>query len=259
MKLVLIPICFIISFTFAQSQTLTDLKINNEATLRFYFGFNSMRNSSYNYEPLQKVPFRTLGMESDVYSFEKGGVRMNMKSKLVDDMIWLLGRTIRKRSDDGPYSISGLFWYKLGFNVKSNSKLNISPGFSISDYLVITSVVDSAGNEPAFVNDRVEEPHGWFYGIGPNLFIDIALPAKLSLHVNSSYDLGLLRLSNKYKSVFDPDYKKPHFLHASVTLNHDSGIFISYEFTKLLDMGYNNNQTLRSELHIGLRKILGKK
>jgi len=239
------------------AQTFEDLKINDKGALRFYFSFNSMHNKSHFSPEMRSIPFRTLGIEGDVYSFDKGEVRWNVNSKVCDDLIWLIGYTIKNktsRTPEGDYSITGLFWWHYGYNVKSTEKLNISPGFSLSDYMVLMPEEDGisfTGNP-----SEKEDPHGWFWAAGPNIFIDYALPAKFSLHFNANYDFSFIRLNNKYKSILDPDYKKPHYFHAALTLNHNSGFYLGYQFTRVVDLGYHKNNIVRSEVNLGFRVLL---
>lgn len=252
-KLITLTALMLLAAVKLSAQSLSDTKIS-EATsvIRIYYTFNKITNPNHEDPDFRSVPFKTIGLDIEFFDFDKGDSRWSIQSKVIDDMIWLIGSTISKREDRDDNSVTGVLGLKYGKNLFSTNKLNISAGFSLSDYIVILPKVLPSGDP----NYPDKEPDGWYWSAGPNLFLDYHIFDSFTIHANINYDLPFLKLGEKDTDLIE-GYKKPNFLGTRLTLHHDIGFFVQFQTTTVLDRGIHNQNITRREIQLGYRFLLG--
>ncbi len=255
MKTILLTLA-IAMVSLGNAQSLLDTKLADRiGVLRLYYTFNATSNPNHAYAPFRKVPFRTFGFDGEIYDFEQGGERWHFSSKVSDDLIWLIGSMIKGTEDEEYCNVTGLLGLKFGHNLFSSDKINISAGFSLTDYMVILPEVDANG----FYQGNDMEPHGWYWAAGPNLFIDYHIFDSFTLHANVNYDFGFLTINKGSDVAVIDGYEKPFFLGTRFTLNHDLGMFLQFQTTTAFDRGVHNQNITRREFQVGYRFFLTSK
>jgi hypothetical protein len=224
------------------------------------YGFKAdFYNRALPYELDQHLgPFYSIGFDYEGFSFDNDGNRFSVRSKMVGDLIWLVAKEFKSISNNtssqmlksDALGLSSLFWIKYGWEVFSKEKLNIGFGFNTSDYLYSCEHRDSKGVP---LSSLITEPSGWWFALGANNFIDYQINESFSLHSLISYDISLLRMALVQTQTKIDNYKKPFWLNYYFILQHKSGVFLSSDFTQIIDRGAQGDKTKRIDFGIGYR------
>lgn len=221
----------------------------------------TLKNPTAKFEKDQKFgPFIAPGFALNHYTFNKGGFRYGMEFKWITDVFPelydLFDKTYLGRGKT-PF-LSGLWWSHGGINVWSNEYFNIAVGGNFGDYFVeIPDIVDTGAVLPSGVTltSTYQEPTGWYWAVGPNLYLD-AVFKDVYFTLITQYSLSYWRPPIREKSYEDAIHKidgyvSPHFLYFDFSANLDSGFFISYTKTMLIDRGVNSYNFSRNDIGIG--------
>ena len=227
----------------------------------FSVGFNISRTSIVNSsmdknDSLRSYkPYFGFGIDMIHHSYERGDWRYFMTMKaLTTDLLNVAYRINKKIENENHVDMTGFFWGKLGYNIYANDNFCIGIGGSLADY-----VVDLPKWKPNFNAThpyyRYEEPSGWHFSAGPSLFVDYAIGGFIINSV-SAYNVGFYRhmINEGYEQAVDliDGYKSPHFFSTALYLNHtNTGLYLSFEYSKMIDNGIVKNKLSRKELAIG--------
>jgi hypothetical protein len=227
-------------------------------TAGFYISLSSLKNSSAaSGDSLRSVgPYLGIGVELMKNSYEAGNLRYFLSSKgLTTDLLKAARILFKGEAFDNQLEISGLFWGRLGINLYANDNLCIGAGGNLSDYILDIPKFQPAFN-PGLGALKYEEPSGWHITAGPTLFVDYAYQ-DFVLNTISSYNFGFYhdKINNDYKNFIDlmDGYETPNFLNILFKLNHSSGAYLSFEYTKVIDNGIVGSKLSRKDFLFGWR------
>lgn len=240
---------------------LQDLWISKAGSIKLYYTFNAVSNPNFTYEPNQRAPFKTFGFEADIYDFRAGKGRWNFACKYLDDILWVAfhqttekGRERHEGQDY--YSFTGLFWNRYAWNLFDGKRFCLAAGISGGDYYVeIPNIlpIGSYSGQPSIM-----EPSGWYLAAGPAIMADLFIIDGLSLHLQSNYDFSFLTIGEGAgtKQIID-GYKTPNFWRNSLTLIHNWGPFLQFDYGIMFDRGEHEQSITRTEFHIGYSFLIG--
>ncbi len=207
-------------------------------------------NPKRNYDP-----YISIGIDMIHHAYEKGQFRFFISSKvLTTDLIHSIVNLIEDTSREGEVNMTGFLWSKFGYNVFATDNLCIGVGASFSDY-----IIDLPKWRPTIniANAIYEEPTGYHLTAGPSLFLDYAI-GSIVINSISSYNLGFAYYPIKSEATGDrsidtiENYDTPHFFSTGLYVNHtNTGLYLSLEYTKMIDNGIIQNNLSRKEIAIG--------
>ena len=233
----------------------------DETLLGYSINMVSLKNPSLLYEDGQKFgPYFAPGFNLTHYNYEQWGFRWGMDFKWVSDIfpeIYSLWNTTYLDRGKVPM-LSGLWWTNVGTNVYSSEYFNIGVGAHFADYLIEIPDWDSAGNINALGQQlavQYQEPTGWYWAAGPTMYLDAGY-GQFFLTITANYSFSYWRppiRDKEYEESINKieGYQAPHFLYVDVTVNHNSGLFVSFNRTMTIDRGVNTNKFSRNDFGIG--------
>lgn len=234
---------------------------SDETLLNFSLNVVTLKNPVVQYEDGQKFgPYLAPGFGLSHYNFDQWGYRWGMEFKWVTDIfpeIYSLFEATYINRPQEPM-LSGFWWTDMGTNVYVTEYFNVGVGGHFADYLVEIPDIDSANlttipNQP--VPTAFQEPTGWYWAVGPTIYLDAGYKQFfLSIKANYSFSYWRPRIREKeYEDAINKidGYPAPRFLYIDVTVNHDSGFFISFNRTMTIDRGIRDYKFSRNDLGIG--------
>lgn len=245
--------------TQAQFSTFTH---TDETLYGFNFTVTSMKNPSLLYVEGQKVgPYVGIGVDITRYSYEPWKLRYQLEMKWITDLgfkAYEFFTTGLNAKDTARLDFSGLVWFNMGTNLYSTEHFNIGIGGNFSDCVLDIPNFTFNGNS---INGQTldigwQEPSGWHWTAGPTLFAD-ACVGSFAFTLTSSYNFSFWNpiINNAYEERIDQieGYPPPQFWFLDITANHKSGFYVSFDITKVIDTGINQNKISRNDLQIGWR------
>ena len=257
----LLTILLFISISVTSSAQLDEYMKADETLLSFSVNTVSLKNPTLLYEEGQKIgPYFAPGFGLNHYNYDQWELRWGMDFKWVTDVfpeIYALWDESYIDNVKVPM-LSGFWWTNAGTNVYSNDYFNVGVGAHFADYLVEIPDWDSAGNINAGgtqLATQYQEPTGWYWSAGPTLYLDAGYKS-FFLSVTTNYSFSYWKPPIREKEYLDEinqiqGYSSPHFLYVDVTVNHDSGFFLSLNRTMMIDKGINANEFSRNDFGIG--------
>jgi hypothetical protein len=245
------------------AQELADFKYGKK-TKQFYgnshfdFGLlvTNMSNPGAPYPESHRKTGISFKISSKRYSLEKGKRRFYWQNKSVGDAFSLLGAVMKdasntKRKEES--ILSHLLGFgSWGWNIKKPTRTSAAIGFNVNDFMIGSHNFER-DNLGQLINGKTIEPQGLYYGLGPSFFYDFAITDKLVLQTLTTYTVGVYRLVSVSDAVKNDQYQKPHLAHLAVELLTSKGFNIGVDYTRVIDMGTNNNKTTRVDLVLGYR------
>ena len=210
------------------------------------------------FETGQKVgPYFGLGLDFAYANYEQWGVKYLLEMKWTNDLFYKGIEFFR----DGIGAISprldlsGFTWHKVGINILANDRFCIGIGGSFSDYIIDIPGWNENGDFPNSGLSWVD-PSGWYWTAGPCAFFDFGI-GDWAINIISSYEISYLhpKITDDYEAnVFSTnDYPFPVFFYTDITINHDWGLYLSYDLLKTIDKGNLSHNVSRNDLQVGWR------
>jgi len=221
----------------------------------------TLNNPALIYEDGQTFgPYLGPGLGLNHYNYDQWEFRWGMEFKWVTDIfpeIYKLWDASYDISQKFPM-LTSLWATDLGTNVYSTEYFNIGFGAHFADYLVEIPDWNSTGNidpQGRQLPVSYQEPTGWYWAAGPTMYLDAGYK-EFFMTITTNYSFSYWRPDIRTKEYKDginkiDGYKAPNFLDIDVTVNHDSGIFLSFSRTLMIDRGINSNKFSRNDLGIG--------
>ncbi|MBN8664599.1 MAG: hypothetical protein J0L83_08505 [Chitinophagales bacterium] len=263
-----IAICVLFSLFFlvqeSSAQQLADFKYGTKKKKDFYGGSHfdigllvtNLSNPGAPYPASHQKTAISFKISSKRYNLEKGRKRFYWQNKSVGDMFSLLGAVLKDASNvqrKEESTLSHLLGFgSWGWNIKKPTRSSAAIGFNVNDF-VIGSHNFERNNLGQLINGKTIEPQGLYYGVGPSFFYDYAISDKLVLQTLTTYTVGVYRLVSVSDAVKNDQYQKPHLAHLSLELLTSQGFNVGIDYTRVIDMGTNNNKTTRLDLVLGYR------
>ena len=192
-------------------------------------------------------------------SYEQWGFRYHLDMKWFPDLSFKAVELFKETGTTARIDFSGITSHKIGVNVFGSDNLAVGLGGSFCDYIVDIPNWKSTTN---FNQGGYtwQEPSGWHWTAGPALFVDGGL-ADFAVNVIMSYDISYLRpkITDEYEANVDKypgGYPRVGFMYFDITINHQSGLYLSYDRTSLIDKGVNNNKLRRGDFQFGYKILL---
>lgn len=197
-----------------------------------------------------------VGVNVDIsyYNFDQWGLRYNLDMKWMTDLTLKAAELFRGDGLDARIDFSGLLWNKVGLNVFATDRFCIGVGASAADYIIDLPDWNADGNFP---NELPwQEPSGWYWAAGPALFLDAGV-GDFAVSMTTSLDIPYWhpKVTDDYEaniSVIE-DYPAPRFFCFDLTVNHESGMFFSYDRTTMTDKGVHGLKMTRGDFQLGYR------
>jgi len=233
----------------------------DETLLSFSVNVITLNNPTLLYEDGQKFgPYFAPGFGLNHYNYDQWGYRWGMDFKWVSDIfpeIYSLWNAEYLNRGKVPM-LTGLWWANGGTNVYTTKYFNIGVGAHFADYLVEIPDWDSTGNidpQGHQLAVQYQEPTGWYWAVGPTMYLDASY-GQFFLTLTANYSFSYWKPDIREKEYEDAinkieGYPSPHFLYVDLTINHDSGLFLSFNRTMTVDRGINANKFSRNDLGIG--------
>lgn len=197
-----------------------------------------------------------LGINLDVsyYNFEQWGLRYYLDMKWVTDLSFKAVEFFREEALDARIDFSSMTWHKVGLNVFATDRLCVGVGASFADYIVDLPDWNEDGNFP---NERWwQEPSGWWWTAGPALFVDAGV-GDFAISLTTSLDIPYLhpKITDDYEANITriEGYADPRFFYFDLTVNHESGLFMSFDRTTMNDKGTHGIKLKRGDFQFGYR------
>ncbi len=197
-----------------------------------------------------------IGIGGQIYhdSYEPFGFRYHLDMKWVPDLGFKAVELFREVGTDLRLDFTGFTSHKVGLNLISTDVVCFGLGGSFSDYIVDIPHTDESGTVTTIYNWK--EPSGWHWTAGPTIFLDGGFGG-FTLNLISSYELSYFQpiVTNDYEALTEKieNYEKPAFLKFDLTINHESGVYFSYDKTVMIDRGVNANKVSRGDFQIGYK------
>lgn len=189
-------------------------------------------------------------------SYEHWGFRYQLDMKWFPDLSFKAAELFKGTGTTPRLDFSGITNHKIGINVFGSDHLAVGIGGSFCDYIVDIPNWKSTPNfNPG--GFTWQEPSGWHWTAGPALFLDGGI-GDFTANLILSYDISYLRpkITDGYEENVDKQpggYPSVGFLYFDITINHESGLYISYDRTSLIDKGINANKFSRGDLQLGYK------
>lgn len=208
------------------------------------------------FDAKEKKAFWGVGGEVSYNNFEQWGVRYALDVKWFPDLGHKAFELFRGEGLDPRLEFSGFTWHKLGVNFIATDFFTLGAGLSAADYIIDIHKWNSDTHVPYATNGVWQEPSGWYWTAGPALFLDGGI-GDFSGALTLSYDISYFHpiVTEDYEANVDEivDYPTPNFFHIDLTFMHDSGIYFSFDQTRLIDRGVLKHNMTRTDVQLGYR------
>ncbi|MEO5910535.1 MAG: hypothetical protein ABIP95_06580 [Pelobium sp.] len=149
----------------------------------------------------------------------------------------------KQKYDDHAHGAGFLGWGQAYINVIAKDKFIISPGISGGDYL-FGNRYDKPG-----IGYKNQDPRGYYFAIGPAIMASYCINNFMWVDAYVNYDITLGKTQDE---VVDPNYPDPSFISIGADLNTDKKLFGGFRLNKVIDKGYNNDQSTRLDISLGV-------
>lgn len=233
---------------------LSDHISNGTKFLGFHAGFVSINHPNSTFEIGEKHgTYFGLGFDFGHSNYTAGEFRYHLEMKWTVDLFNKAAEFFDETALDARIDLTGFTWHKLGFNILATDNFCFGLGGSFADYIVdVPLFADEDGN--FFEGIRWQEPSGWNWTAGPCLFLDYGI-GDFAINFIGSYDFTYYtpKITDDYEAQVQriDGYKNPSFLYFDLVINHESGVYISYNNTQMQDNGTLENDVSRSEIKLG--------
>lgn len=241
-------------FSNSMQAQLSSHNSNGSSALGFHAGFVSLKHANSTFDIGRKHgPYFGLGIDIGYTNYEVGKIRYQLELKWTMDLFHKAIEFFKGTALDARVDLTGITWHKLGVNIFATDNICFALGGSFADYIVdVPRFVNEDGN----FNESFtwQEPSGWNWTAGPCLFVDYGLSDFVFTFIGS-YDFTYFTpiITQAYEDRTDKieGYKPPHFMYLDLSVNHETGVYISLNRTLLLDKGELSNKISRAEIKFG--------
>lgn len=256
-----IIVCFLlISNQLSIGQSLDDYSTGKDAYYgNGHWGFSlsgsNLSNSKAPNPSSHQVSGLTMKIDFRRYHLDHGGKRLFFQNKTIGDMLFILGKEIRKgtgaeRAENSTLGTGLIGWTSWGWNVMSKPKSAFAVGFNLNDYIVGSTYIYTDGNGQP-LSPVTLEPQGYYWAGGPSFFFDYQISDDLSLQSFVSYSLAFWRPVSLDYATVDNAYAKPHFGQLNVELHTRFHLYGGLDYVTLVNRGDLPNSTKRFDILIG--------
>ncbi len=222
----------------------------------FHIGFGTIKNNQLTYvEGRKHGPYFGVGVDLAYSTFEAGEIRYYLDAKWTMDLVHKGVELFKGTGTDARIDFTGFTWHKLGINVFATDNLCIGVGGSFADYIIDIPLYAN-NNGDFFAGITWQEPSGWNWTAGPCFFADYGI-GDFAASLTTSYDFTYLtpKITDDYEALTDKidGYKPPHFMYFDLTINHETGVYLSINRTTMIDKGDLGNNMSRGEIKMGWR------
>ncbi len=229
--------------------------LSDDATyVGYHFGFTTINHPTSTFEVGEKHgAYFGLGMDVGHTDYTPGALRYHLEMKWTLDIFNKGMEFFDETALDARIDLTGFTWHKIGINVFASDNFCFGLGGSFADYIVdVPLFADEEGN--FFEGIRWQEPSGWNWTAGPCIFLDYGI-GDFVLNFIGSYDFTYYtpKITDDYEALTQKidGYKNPSFVYFDFVINHDSGVYLSYNSTQMQDNGTLGNDVSRSEVKLG--------
>ena len=252
----LLPLLLILN-TWKSNAQLSGHISNGSTAIGFHAGFVALKHKNNAFEIGQKHGpyFGFSGIDIAHTNYDSWTFRYNLEMKWTMDLFHKGVEFFKGTALDARVDFTGFTWHKLGVNVFSTDNFCVGIGGSFSDYIVDIPIFANE-NGDFFEGQRWQEPSGWNWTAGPCLFLDYGI-GDFAFNFIGSYDLTYFtpKITQDYEdlTVQIDGYEKPHFMYFDFAVNHESGVYMSFNRTLMIDNGLLENNVSRGEFKFGWR------
>lgn len=253
-KIALITTILTFIGVFKSNAQLSGHMSDGSAAVGFHAGFVALKNGNSTYELGRKHgAYFGLGMDIGYTNYSAGKLRYQLEMKWTMDLFHKGIEFFNETALDARLDFTGFTWNKLGVNIIGTDNFCVAIGGSFSDYVVdIPLYANEEGG--FFAGKRWEEPSGWNWTAGPCLFVDYGI-GDFAFNFITSYDFTYFTpvITQDYEDFTQKidGYTPPHFMYFDLAVNHESGVYMSFNRTMMFDKGTIGNNISRGEFKFG--------
>lgn len=209
----------------------------------------------------ESMPTLSMGLRRE--SADKNGLRWSWEYPALGYAVNLLYRALKSENLTPPTEklfTSGLAgWHKVSVNVLATDRLLISPGVSVGDHMISTTlrssrlIIDAIGHEN-YNGGAVQsiDPAGYYLYAGPSLIASYVVNSKIWVDAYANYDFTVVKVSNPSNNyVKNPDYPMPTVSMYGADVHTTYGVFAGVRLASQKDNGAYKNEARRVDISVG--------